>query len=66
MRRKIFYGWWIVLAAALLDFVAGGTWVYGLTVFFNPIRDTFDWTAAVTSVAFSLKGVEQGIMRLQS
>ncbi|MFH1383046.1 MAG: hypothetical protein ABIH70_09190 [Chloroflexota bacterium] len=37
----------MVLAGTLLNFVAGGTLVYGFTVFFNPIRETFGWTAAV-------------------
>jgi len=61
-RRKIFYGWWIVLASAILNFFAGGTFFYGFTVFFNPIRDTFGWTAAVTSVAFVLQRLESGIL----
>jgi MFS family permease len=61
-KRKIFYGWWIVLACAVLNFFAGGVFVYGFTMFFNPIRETFGWTAAVTSLAFAFKGVEQGVM----
>ncbi|UCB42620.1 MAG: MFS transporter [Dehalococcoidales bacterium] len=61
-RRKIFYGWWIVVAAALLNILAGGTFVYGLTVFFNPIRNAFGWGAAVTSVAFTLGRLESGLL----
>lgn len=61
-RRKIFYGWWIVLASAVLNFLAGGAFVYGFTVFFNPIRDTFGWSAAVTSVAFVFQRLEQGVL----
>ena len=61
-RRKIFYGWWIVLSSAIVNLIAGGTVYYGSTVFFNPIRSTFGWSAAVTSVAFSLRGLETGLL----
>ncbi|HEY31690.1 MAG TPA: MFS transporter [Dehalococcoidia bacterium] len=61
-RRKIFYGWWIVVASTLLNVLAGGTFVYGLSVFFNPIRNTFGWGAAVTSVAFTLGRLESGLL----
>ena len=61
-ERKIFYGWWIVLASAILNFFAGGTFFYGFTVFFNPIRGTFGWTAAVTSVAFVFQRLEAGVL----
>ncbi len=61
-RKKIFYGWWIVLATTISNVFVGGTFFYGFTVFFNPIRDTFRWTAAVTSVAFAFRGLEQSIL----
>ena len=61
-KRRIFYGWWIVIASSILNILNGGTFVYGFTVFFNPIRETFGWSAAVTSVAFSLRGLETGAL----
>jgi len=61
-RKKIFYGWWMVLAHATLNVFAGGTFVYGFTTFFNPIRNTFGWSAAATSLAFVLQRLESGIM----
>ncbi len=61
-RRKIFYGWWIVLASAILHLFGGGAVMYGFTVFFNPIRRTFGWTAAVTSIAFTLQRLESGVL----
>lgn len=61
-KRKVFYGWWIVGAATILNFVAGGTFVYSFTVFFNPIRNTFGWSAAVTSIAFTLQRFESGLL----
>jgi len=64
MRKKItiFYGWWIVFASAVLNFFIGGTFYYGFTVFFNPIRETFGWSAATTSVAFIFQRLETGIL----
>src|SRR3990172_671021 len=61
-RRKLFYGWWMVVASIFMHFVGGGLFYYGFTVFFNPIRNTFGWTAAVTSVAFSLQRLESGLL----
>jgi sugar phosphate permease len=60
-KKTFFYGWWIVISAALLRFFSGGFFYYGFSVFFNPIRDTFHWTAADTSVAFTLRSVETGL-----
>lgn len=61
-RKRVFYGWWIALASAILNFFAGGTFFYGFTVFFNPIRNTFGWSATVTSAAFVFQRLEMGIL----
>jgi len=61
-KPKVFYGWWMVAAATILNFIAGGTFVYGFTLFFNPIRNTFGWGAAVTAVAFTLQRFESGLL----
>ncbi len=61
-RKKIFYGWWIVLASLILNIFAGGTFFYGFTVFFNPIKDTFRWSAAATSFAFVFQRLEAGVV----
>jgi sugar phosphate permease len=61
-RKGIFYGWWIVIASAILFFFGGGAFYYGFSVFFNPIRETFGWNATVTSVAFTLRGLETGAL----
>jgi len=60
-RKKIFYGWWIVLAGAVLNFFTGGTFYYGFSVFFNPIRNTFGWNATATSIAFIFQRFESGV-----
>ena len=60
--KNIFYGWWIVLAAVFMNILSGGTFFYGFSVFFNPIRLTFGWTAAATSVAYALRNLESGFL----
>ena len=60
-REKIFFGWWMAIGCAVLNFFIGGTFYYGFTVFFNPIRQAFGWTAAQTSIAFTLMRLETGI-----
>ena len=52
----------MVLSSAILNFFAGGTFFYGFTVFFNPIRETFNWTAATTSIAFVFQRLEAGVL----
>ncbi len=52
----------MALVSAVLNFFAGGTFFYGFTIFFNPIRDTFGWSAAVTSIAFTFQRIEMGIL----
>jgi len=60
--RKVFYGWWMVLASAIMNLLSGASFFYGFTVFFNPIRETFNWTAAQTSLAFTFQRLESGLM----
>lgn len=50
------------MASTILNVLAGGTFFYGFTVFFNPVRHTFGWAAAVTSVAFAFKRLEEGVL----
>jgi MFS family permease len=59
--KGIFYGWWMALACSFMNFFIGGTFFYGFTVFFNPIRQAFNWTAAQTSIAFTFQRLESGI-----
>ena len=62
VRRKIFYGWWLVLASFIMFAVGGGLCSYGFSTFFNPIIDEFGWTRTQTSLAFSLRSLEWGLM----
>ena len=59
--RKVFYGWWIVLATSLIHFWGAGTFFYSFTAFFNPIANEFGWSYAAISFAASLRSIEGGI-----
>ncbi len=61
MRKKIFYGWWIVLATNLICMVGYGTWLYSFGVFFKPMSAEFGWTRAMTAGAYSFRGIQGGI-----
>jgi MFS family permease len=61
MIRKIFYGWWIVLACALIGIYVGGIGFFGFTAFFEPIREEFGWSYTQISFASSLRGLEMGL-----
>jgi MFS family permease len=61
MSKKIFYGWWIVLACSLIVLYIAGIVFYGFTAFFEPIREEFGWSYTQISFAASLRGLEMGI-----
>jgi MFS family permease len=58
----IFFGWWIVLACFFIAVYVGGACFFGFTAFFEPIVDEFGWSYTQVSVAFSLRGLEMGIL----
>jgi MFS family permease len=61
MVKKIFYGWWIVLATNIICMIGYGTWLYSFGVFFKPMAAEFGWTRAMTAGAYSLRSIEGGI-----
>jgi MFS family permease len=61
MAKKIFYGWWIVLACFLIGFYVGSVVFFGFTAFFEPIREEFGWSYTQISIAASLRGLEMGL-----
>ena len=42
--RRIFFGWYIVVAAAGLNLYFGATLIYGFPVYFQAILDEFQWS----------------------
>lgn len=61
-RRRVFYGWWIVLACGLIQFLGAGLFYYGLGAFFLPLTAEFGWSRTLTSTAFSLHRLEGGVI----
>jgi MFS family permease len=58
---SFFYGYIVVAVAFLIMVVSWGLYfVFG--VFFNPILEEFGWTRAMTSGAFSISSVLQGVL----
>jgi len=58
---KFFYGYVIVAAAFVMLMVMGGTY-YSFGVFFSPLLVEFGWTRAMTSGAFSLCIILEGVL----
>jgi len=58
---KFFYGYVIVAAAFVMLMVMGGTY-YSFGVFFSPLLVEFGWTRAMTSGAFSLCIMLEGVL----
>ena len=54
-RPKIFYGWWIALSYAVMNFYWSGTLLAGFSVFFNPIRESFGLSATATTAIISIR-----------
>ena len=60
-KGKIFYGCWVALAAATMQWYGAGVWFYGFSVIFKAIINEFGWARAVTAGAFSLARLEGGL-----
>ena len=60
--KKVFYGWWVVLATSLIHLWGAGTFFYCFTAFFNPISNEFGWSYAATAFAASIRSIEGGIL----
>ena len=61
MIKKIFYGWWIVLACFIISLYMASVVFFGFTAFFEPLIREFGWSYAQVSFAASLRGMEMGI-----
>ncbi len=61
MKKKLFYGWWIVAATNIICMFGYGTWLYSFGVFFKPMSEEFGWTRAMTAGAYALRSVEGGV-----
>ena len=60
--KKVYYGWWIVLASFLVALYVAGTTFYGFTAFIQPLTTEFGWSYSQISIAASLRGLEMGLL----
>jgi MFS transporter, OFA family, oxalate/formate antiporter len=61
VKKKLFYGWYIVVAGLLLSAYNASIFGYGWTAFVNPILATFGWSMTQLSLASSMRNLETGI-----
>ena len=62
--RRIFYGWWIVLAGCIATALSSGLFFTGFGFFFEPIRIHFGWSRTILSWAmqFSVLGARTPVL----
>ncbi len=56
--RKVFYGWWVLLALCATTFYIAGAFWWGFSVFFPAILEEFGWSRAQGSLALTIQGME--------
>ena len=64
LRRpsRLFYGWWVLLAASIQGFFGVGIVISGFLVFFLPIRDDLDLNSASMSLIIGLAWAISGVV----
>ncbi|MBI2877393.1 MAG: MFS transporter [Candidatus Tectomicrobia bacterium] len=55
MKRKIFFGWWVVLACGIAMFARGGIVFYPFSVFLKELTQAFDWSRGEVSLALTIQ-----------
>jgi len=61
MIKKIFYGWWVVLACLIINLYVSSILFFGFTALIDPLIQDFGWSYTQISFAVSLRGMEMGI-----
>jgi MFS family permease len=59
---KMFYGWWIVVAAFIITLFIAGSMFQSFTAYFEPIANEFGWSYAEVSLGFSLRSMVMGLL----
>jgi MFS family permease len=62
IRRRIFYGWYMVAASVVTNTIFSAAYFQGFGVLILPIERTFGWDRWVISAAMSLRQLESGIV----
>ena len=59
---KVFFGWWIVLASAGLQWLVALTWLQSFGAYAVLLQADFGWSMSVLSIAFALSRLETGLL----
>jgi MFS family permease len=61
-RPRLFYGWWVVLSGAALQFLFASLMTQAFGTYIVLLHREFGWGKAVLAAASSLRDVENGLM----
>ena len=59
--KNMYFGWYTVLAGAVIACWGYGSWYYGASALFTPLTAEYGWTQAQLSAAFSMRSIEGGL-----
>ena len=59
--KNVYFGWYTVLAGAIIACWGYGSWYYGMSALFTPLIADYGWTRAQLSAAFSMRSIEGGL-----
>ena len=58
---RLYEGWKVVIAAGTIVFLVASSFFYGFGAIFTSVREEFGWSAAATSIAFSVRSEVGGL-----
>lgn len=61
-QGRIFYGWWIVAAAFVVQWLTGMLWMQSYGAYMVLLVQDFGWSKAMVAGAYALTRVESGIL----
>jgi MFS family permease len=59
--QNLYFGWYTVIAGAIIACWGYGSWYYGTSALFTPLIAEYGWTRAQLSAAFSMRSIEGGL-----
>ena len=59
---RVFYGWWIVLGASGVQWLAAVLWMQSYGVYMVFLLEDFGWSKALVAGAFALTRIESGLL----
>lgn len=62
LRRKVFYGWWIVAAAIAIQVLVSGLMFNAFGTYIVLLERDFGWSRTALAGAFSLARIEDGLL----